>query len=510
MTTTAVTRTNALLALCSLSREPSKPATDRRLSSLTFIGLPARHVIIRPYSMAYVTILEPMSTGDVIDRAVRLYRRNFTPLISIVAVPSLLGYFVTMMFWFGLSELTNPTPTSAGVGGMLLIFGLLGYVVWGFIWLATVSGLSRVIGDHLMLGEPITFRRCFAAVRRRLGDITLMGLLSIALLMALYIVFGIITFVALMVVGVLTALTASAGLPTWLSVTVITIVIVAAVLGGVAAILIVMARVVFLPQVVMIEGQSAGSAIGRALRLGGRNWYRVGAIVLFTYFVSLSIVAALRLPLMTGLYMAGTSIEDMLTSPAWNVVYQGFDQISSLLALPIWVVSFTLLYFDSRVRKEAYDVELLAREVNPGFYWQPSPQPAGYQPPPVPFQPIFVQTGPLGLAGYRPPPRPAPSPPVEQTPAEPSSPADELRKKFEEAATSLHAAHGESGGAASPGALDDAGTSDESPGPTPSGDLSAVGTEGARSVDVAPAECKQCGAELRPGARYCMKCGTMV
>src|SRR4030095_2161617 len=110
--------------------------------------------------MASFTILEPISTGDVIDRAVRLYRRNFTPLVAITAVPTLIGYVVSVMFWSGYSSLLMSTTTSRGVPASavwMLALGGLGYPVWAYVLLLTVSGLSRVVGDHLMLSEPITF-----------------------------------------------------------------------------------------------------------------------------------------------------------------------------------------------------------------------------------------------------------------------------------------------------------------------------------------------------------------
>ena len=109
--------------------------------------------------MASFTILEPMSTGDVIDRAVRLYRRNFTPLVAIAAVPTLIGYVVSLMFWYGYTTLLTG-PSSSGVVSvpaiLMVAVGGLGYPVWMYVLLLTVSGLSRVVGDHLMLGEPIT------------------------------------------------------------------------------------------------------------------------------------------------------------------------------------------------------------------------------------------------------------------------------------------------------------------------------------------------------------------
>jgi hypothetical protein len=74
-------------------------------------------------------------------------------------------------------------------------------------------------------------------------------------------------------------------------------------------------------------------------------------------------------------------------------------------------VSLTLLYFDNRVRKEAYDLQLLAGEVAPPPARQPVvPAPTfGYQPyePFIPQQ-SSIQASPLGLAGMtspQPPPQ---------------------------------------------------------------------------------------------------------
>src|SRR4030095_5715141 len=128
---------------------------------------------------------------------------------------------------------------------------------------------------------------------------------------------------------------------------------------------------------------------------------------LFTYFVSLSLLAALAMPIGILLYQSNLLSADAITSPTVSILYTSLNQLSTLLCLPIWIVSFTLLYFDSRVRKEAYDLDLIAREINPGFYWQPTIQTSafGYQMPrQFGSEREYVQTSPLGLAGYRPPP----------------------------------------------------------------------------------------------------------
>jgi hypothetical protein len=195
--------------------------------------------------------------------------------------------------------------------------------------------------------------------------------------------------------------------------------------------------------------------------------------MLFTYFINLSLLAALTLPVLFGLYLAGVLNGEFFISPVWSVLYTSFRDVSGLLSLPIWIVSFTLLYFDSRVRKEAYDIDLLAREINPGFYWQPQVQPSvlGYQMPAQRPGRTFVQTSPLGLAGYRPPAR------VDAAGADaPRSESDLLRDKFERAAESLGARHGGEPAVRDPN-------------------------------EVAGATCRGCGAALVEGARFCMRCG---
>jgi hypothetical protein len=429
--------------------------------------------------MASFTILEPMSTGDVIDRAVRLYRRNFTPLVAIAAVPTLIGYVVSLMFWYGYTTLLTG-PSSSGVVSvpaiLMLAVGGLGYPVWMYVMLLTVSGLSRVVGDHLMLGEPITFRGCWAAAKRRIGAITLMGLLLLVFFLGAYFAVAMVAFVGVLIVGLLAGAIAAAGLPQWVAGLMMTVLIIVAVGLALFVIMLFIARVVFFPQIVMIEGESAGNALGRAIRLGKGNWYRVAAIILFTYFVSLSMLAALMLPVVLGLYLAGLLTSEFLVSPIGSVLYTSFRDISGLLSLPIWVVSFTLLYFDSRVRREAYDVDLLAREINPGFYWQPAVQTSafGYQ---MPVQyghgRAWVQTSPLGLAGYRPPARPDG---VSQGEEEP----EDLRDKFERAARSLSKPE----------------------------EHSAVSPTGIS--DTERANCSECGATLAQGARFCMHCGAAL
>jgi hypothetical protein len=403
-----------------------------------------------------------MSTGDVIDRAVRLYRRNFTALIAIVAVPALIGYMTSLSFSFGYAQLVTAGVTTGSsfpaVGLVFVLAGMAGYPLWFFIQVTMLTGLARTVGDHVMLGETITLKKCLSVVRRRLGDIALMTLLSFAVLVLLSVVFFVVFFVLIMMIAFLVGITAAAGTPPWVAGVVLTIVAIAALLAGTVLLLIVVSRIVFLPQVLILEGQTAGSALGRSIKLGAKNWYRVGAIMLFTYFITLSLLAAFSLPAALVLGWMGVSPFQFLTTPGGDALYSAFSQIANLLTMPIWAVSFTLLYFDNRVRKEGYDLDLLAREVAPGFEWRaPVEMPVPIIPPATvgPGGRPYVQSGPLGLGGYYGP----------QTPVTVVSRVNQ--------------------------------------------ELTAIEVDHQASPPSA-ASCKNCGTPFHPGARFCVGCGTVI
>src|SRR5262245_32883911 len=98
--------------------------------------------------MAKFTVLKPLSTGDVIDRAVRIYRRNFGPLIIIVAIPAFVGYVVKLLVSYGYTSLVlgaaDQVPNLRGDALLMMLLGMVGYPIWGLLVLLTISGLSRV------------------------------------------------------------------------------------------------------------------------------------------------------------------------------------------------------------------------------------------------------------------------------------------------------------------------------------------------------------------------------
>src|SRR5436853_4314397 len=112
--------------------------------------------------------LAPLGAGDLIDRAVRLYRRHFLTLIRISAPPVLVsaaGSTLTTIAFRGIGA----TPSSARLALYLLM--LLGggiVIVCGSLFsLIVMGGATRNLVAHLLWNEPVSFRTTYRAVKSR-------------------------------------------------------------------------------------------------------------------------------------------------------------------------------------------------------------------------------------------------------------------------------------------------------------------------------------------------------
>ncbi len=311
-------------------------------------------------------ILEPLSTGDIIDRSVRIYRKNLRPLLGTVALPFVLGSVGGLLMRFGQNTfaLENSTAREQVQAVALLVAGFAIWVGYVYLTVLTVAGLSRTVGDYIMLGEPITVRASIRAVRRRLRPLTGAFFVFVAAAM----VTGAAVLMAFFVVMMVSS---AAGLflsylnfpPVFAAVLLALGMLVSFAVALFVVAPLVLARVVFVPQAIMIEGSNVTVAVARALALGGRNWNRVLGIVLFSLFVCYSLAAAVVAPGALLLWLTGNLSFDEAT---FSAIWGGIVQFASCLLIPVWSIAYTLLYFDNRVRKEAYDVDLLARHAASG------------------------------------------------------------------------------------------------------------------------------------------------
>ncbi|MBI3950439.1 MAG: hypothetical protein HY314_08305 [Acidobacteria bacterium] len=239
--------------------------------------------------------------------------------------------------------------------------GFLTYGVSPVLNLMIIGGLTKVVANHVMAEEPISFRRTWQVIIDHAGQLVGVAAIGWLLLPITLIILGGIGALGVGVLAFVLSAILMGQEASWLVALPIGIIGGIALLVGGLLFLEIYARVVMMPAAVIIERQPVGSAISRGLRLGAKNSPTVLAVLSFEYCLMWSIATALGVPL--GIYaaIAGLSLGDSTEQMA--VAFNILLQFGNLLSAPVAAVAFALLYFDNRVRKEGLDVEFLAQEI---------------------------------------------------------------------------------------------------------------------------------------------------
>jgi hypothetical protein len=309
--------------------------------------------------------LMPMSAGDIIDRAVRLYRHNFLVLLRIVLAPSIVAFAGTMLYTIGFRNISLVRGDARLVAtGSMIAVGLVLMIIGKASFYAVLGGASRSLVHHFFDGTPLRARDVYQAVRERLWSL-------IGIIIILGLLVGIIGAVIFFIVGFLFSIYAFfaalmiPSLPFWLQAGLHVIFGIFLVALVIILALLCYSRIVYVPQVLMVEGKSIAGSIGRSFSLAGGEVKRIAAIILFWFYVAWSLWLLLMIPPGWYAYWTGVNISPFSAEyPFWyQIVQQTLTQLSEILIAPIVMLGFTLLYLDSRVRKEGFDVELLANRV---------------------------------------------------------------------------------------------------------------------------------------------------
>jgi hypothetical protein len=302
--------------------------------------------------------LAPLGAGDLIDRAVRLYRRHFMTLIRIAAPPVVISAIGSVLM-----TLTNRS-TAARLSGADVLMAMFGLLLWSggvLLNVIVMGGAARNLITHLLWNEPFSARTTYRNVRARFW-----GLLGASVIVAIWIFIAIIVSVlvwALVVQLFIFGRYSGAYVNTWFAMALVIIWIVAVTFLALLLFFLMVKFIAYVPQVMMIEGRGVFDSVGRSFGLARGNLRRLMAMFLFYWFATWSALMILIIPLLWYGYLQGVNISPAkaVTWPMWYAVgYSVITQASAILLAPVWMLGLSLMYVDERVRQEGYDVELIA------------------------------------------------------------------------------------------------------------------------------------------------------
>lgn len=242
--------------------------------------------------------LEPMTAGMILDATVRIYLRHGWTLLGIVALAYVPQLFLSILAAVG-----------AMLGGdwMPLVgcFTLLGYFVWSAVLWPFAMGAASIALSQAYLGQSPDAGKALRAAWRRLGTLFLTAI-SIGFIVML-------GFLLLIVPGILLWLAFSVAIP-----------------------------------VVALEGAGVEQGLQRSVQL--TRGHRGKIFLVLAVFVVLQVAFQFSA---VGTMVAFGAAPNGLSS-------QLVQSVVAIILAPLSITANILIYYDLRIRKEGFDLEVLS------------------------------------------------------------------------------------------------------------------------------------------------------
>ncbi len=307
--------------------------------------------------------LRPMSTGQVLDHTFALYRNNFFlfagiatvgPAASVIFQLITVGANVTSPFG---ARMAPGTKLGVGTGVAAIMSILLGYAIMlAGIAISHAATVKAVAAVHLGRETSVigAYKALWGRMMSLFGTCVLILLLMAAAIIAVTIVL-VPVFIGIAALGRSAPLSRDAGL-------IVGFLFVIAVFGLIfAAMTFVYVRYALAIQACMVEGLGPVASLRRSafLSKGGR-WRVVGIYLVFAL-----LAAILGLGFTELAKGAGGFLHNRIAA-AVLVYLAGF--IAGSITGPLATIGLSLLYYDERVRKEAFDLQLMMSSLDvPGL-----------------------------------------------------------------------------------------------------------------------------------------------
>ncbi len=300
--------------------------------------------------------LRPLTLGNIYDGAFRIIRFNpkatVGAAVMVTAVAMLIPVLVTAVLTFtvGLavdaSGELDPEADAAEAVGLLAAYGSLFLsLLLAQVGVIFVTGMIAHVTRAAAVGRRLTLGQAWAATRgKRWRLIGLTVLLSVAFLALL------VAYVLLWVLVVVVAQDAWGLILLWGLITVPAFV-------ALSCWLWIRAYYLAVPPL-MLEEVGVFGAIGRAWRLTHRHFWRTFGIALLTFLIGSVAGSVLSTPVSLVGNIAAVAI------PEYGVLLLMLTQAVALVIQNAFVAPFlstvtSVQYVDLRMRKEAFDVELM-------------------------------------------------------------------------------------------------------------------------------------------------------
>jgi hypothetical protein len=229
---------------------------------------------------------------------------------------------------------------------LLMLPAVLGLILFALVYMVVhmyALGATSVAVSDLYLGRDTSVGSAYSRVRPFGGRLLLLFIMTFASMI------GACLLVAAVAVGFALLLALISG--------VLALVVVPFALLGVlvVAVLITVRFGVSVPALV-IEDVPAGTALKRSIDLTRDNGGRVFLIILCAMVIAYATALIFQGPFSIAVLIAGPQTKMALLI---NIAGAISGAIGGMLSGPVMIIGLAMMYYDLRIRKEAFDLELL-------------------------------------------------------------------------------------------------------------------------------------------------------
>lgn len=264
--------------------------------------------------------LRPLSLGELLDRTFHLYRSNFGLFVGIAAVAYLPLFVVRIVYGLlSVSVLKGHVGATAA-----MIVTALASVLCYLLSVAAAQAATVTAVSSVYLGQSLTLREAYSRVK---GKVIRVMLAMIG--MGIGVGLG---FLLLIVPGIVLVLMWALTIP-----------------------------------VVVLEEADLFDALRRSRELTAGHRGRVFLIIFLFVLLTYLFTMLWDIPVVAIVMHGGVqSMKQQLASPVFTIIGASFGYLTEVLLTPLMTIAFSLMYYDERVRKEAFDIQLMMSSPDPG------------------------------------------------------------------------------------------------------------------------------------------------
>jgi hypothetical protein len=298
--------------------------------------------------------LKPMSLSELLDRTFALYRGNFWLFCGIMALPQVAIAAITILYSLSpavraMSTLKqnpqNPFAVFSTIGSVFLEVFLL--VLFTSLVLGIAASAVTFAVSGLCLGQQVSIRKSYSMLGKRVFG--LLGLILILLFI------GIVFMFAGAMAGAIVGGMLGAALNFITPVLGVIFIFLAVIAGFALGFWLLMRFCISIP-VFLLEGKGVFDSLARSGSLTKGHRWRIFVVTLVVTLIVYVIHLLFALPFtISALVQLGRGVIPLWQQIGGNIA----GAISGILVGALVMIAIVLIYYDVRIRKEAFDLQAM-------------------------------------------------------------------------------------------------------------------------------------------------------